>query len=244
MPVINCFQEVPCNPCTSVCPVHAIHTEDDKITGLPYRDTTKECTGCMNCVAICPGLAITLVDFRKDKDFPTVTLPCELERETVEVGSKVPVTDKGGAILGHFAVQKIRVKKKYPKTLLVQVKVEKQYAKKAVGIRLQEPVGEHLEIEANLPLPNEAVICRCERVTAGEIRAVIRSGVFDMNQLKGMTRAGMGSCGSKTCRPMIYRLFQEEGVDPGQVVDRVDRPLFVEIPLGHFAGILGDEVNE
>lgn len=244
LPVIHCFQEVPCNPCTSVCPVHAIHTEDDKITGLPYRDTTKECTGCMNCVAICPGLAITLVDFRKDKDFPTVTLPCELERETVEVGSKVSVTDKGGAILGHFAVQKIRVKKKYPKTLLVQVKMEKQYAKKAVGIRLQEPVGEHLEIEANLPLPNEAVICRCERVTAGEIRAVIRSGVCDMNQLKAMTRAGMGSCGSKTCRPMIYRLFQEEGVDPGQVVDRVDRPLFVEVSLGHFAGILGDEVNE
>lgn len=237
LPVIHCFQEVPCNPCTSVCPVQAIHTEDDRITGLPYRDITKACTGCLNCVAICPGLAITLVDFRKDKAFPTVTLPCEVGRETVEVGSKVPVTDKDGAILGHFAVEKIRVKKKYPKTLLVQIKMEKQYAKKAVGIRVQELEGVHLEIEAKLPLPDEAVICRCERVTAGEIRAVIRSGVRDMNQLKAMTRSGMGSCGSKTCRPMIHRLFQKEGIDPGQVADRVDRPLFVEVPLGHFAGI-------
>ncbi len=93
-------------------------------------------------------------------------------------------------------------------------------------------------------MPDEAVICRCERVTAGEIRAVIRSGVVDINQLKAMTRSGMGSCGSKTCRPMIYRLFQEEGVDPGNVVDRIDRPLFVEVPLGHFACIQEDEVNE
>jgi hypothetical protein len=57
-----------------------------------------------------------------------------------------------------------------------------------------------------------------------------------MNQLKAITRAGMGSCGSKTCRPMIWRIFKEEGVDLGQVTDRVDRPLFVEVPMGALAG--------
>lgn len=49
-----------------------------------------------------------------------------------------------------------------------------------------------------------------------------------MNQLKALNRAGMGACGSKTCRSMIWRIFQEEGVDPGEVTDRVDRPLFVD----------------
>ncbi len=237
LPVFHCFQEVPCNPCTSVCPVQAIHTQEGKITGLPYRDATKECTGCMNCAAICPGLAITIVDYRKDKERPTVTLPYEIWRETVQVGSKVPVTDKDGAILGHFEVQRIRIKKKYPKTLLVQIQMEAAYAKKAVGIRVQEPVDSYREIENRHPLPDEAVICRCERVTAGEIRDAIRSGVRDLNQLKAVTRAGMGSCGSKTCRPMIHRLFQEEGIDPGQVTDRVDRPLFVEVPLECLAGV-------
>ena len=72
--------------------MQAVHTEDDKISGLPRRDTTKECTGCLNCAAICPGLAITLVEFRKDKEFPTVTLPYEVWRKTVEIGKKVPVT--------------------------------------------------------------------------------------------------------------------------------------------------------
>jgi len=61
--------------------------------------------------------------------------------------------------------------------------------------------------------------------------------VRDINQLKAISRAGMGACGAKTCRPMIWRIFQEEGVDVGQVTDRVDRPLFVEVPIGYFAGI-------
>jgi NADPH-dependent 2,4-dienoyl-CoA reductase/sulfur reductase-like enzyme/Fe-S-cluster-containing hydrogenase component 2/bacterioferritin-associated ferredoxin len=243
-PVFHCFQEVPCNPCTSVCPVNAIHTERDEITGLPYRDTSLECTGCLNCAAICPGLAITLVDYRKNKELPTVTLPYELWRESVEVGQPVPVTDKDGAILGHFPVQKIRVKKKYPKTLLIQIQMDKKFAKKAVGIRVLEPQIEPSTIYEKEPLPDEAVICRCERVTAGEIRAALRNGVRDMNHLKAITRAGMGSCGSKTCRPMIWRIFQEEGIDLGQVTDRVDRPLFVEVPLGYFAGIDGGGRHE
>ena len=95
-PVFHCYQEVPCNPCTSVCPVTAIHTENNKITGLPYRDTAIECTGCLNCVAVCPGLAITLVDFRKDDKNPIVTLPYEIRREKVEVGQMIPVTREDG----------------------------------------------------------------------------------------------------------------------------------------------------
>jgi sarcosine oxidase subunit alpha len=57
-----------------------------------------------------------------------------------------------------------------------------------------------------------------------------------MNQMKALNRAGMGACGSKTCRPMIWRIFQEEGVDLEAVTDRVDRPLFVEVALGTLAG--------
>lgn len=235
-PVFHCYQEVPCNPCTSVCPIGAVHTERDDIMGLPYRDKSLECTGCLNCAAICPGLAITLVDYRKDRHFPTVSIPYEIWRETVEVGRKATVTDKDGAILGRFPVKKIRIKKKYPKTLMVQVQMDKKFAKHAVGIQVREPQINPSEIYEKQPLPDEAIICRCERVAAGEIRAAIRKGIRDMNHLKAITRSGMGSCGSKTCRPMIWRIFQEEGIDLGNVTDRVDRPLFVEVPLGYFAG--------
>ena len=119
---------------------------------------------------------------------------------------------------------------------MVQIKVDKAVAKAAVGIWVQEKQIEPSKIyEKELP-PDEAIVCRCERISAGEIKAAIRNGVRDMNQLKALTRAGMGSCGSKTCRPMIWRIFKEEGIDLATVTDRVDRPLFVEVPIGLLAG--------
>ena len=238
MPIFHCHQEVPCNPCISVCPEGAIKTERDDIRGLPYMVDVSLCKGCMNCAFVCPGLAVTIVDYRKDPEHPTVTLPYEIWREKVEVGEKVPVTDVDGAIIGYHVVEKVIAnQKKYPGTLLVQVKVDRKVAKEAVGIWVQEKQVEPSYVyEKELP-PDEAVICRCERVTAGEIRAAIREGVRDLNQLKAVTRAGMGACGAKTCRLMIWRIFQEEGIDLGDVTDRVDRPPFVEVPLGILAGV-------
>ncbi|MBN2032150.1 MAG: FAD-dependent oxidoreductase [Deltaproteobacteria bacterium] len=238
MPIFHCLQEIPCNPCTSVCPEKAIRTEGGKITGLPYITDVSLCKGCMNCVFVCPGLAATLVDYRKDEERPTVTLPYEVWREKVEVGRKVRVTDVDGAILGLYPVENVLTnQKKYPGTLLVQVKLEKDTAKRAAGIRVQEPqIEPSLVYEKEVP-PDEAIICRCERVTAGEIRTAVRQGVRDINQLKALTRAGMGACGAKTCRPMIWRIFEEEGVDQDQVTDRTDRALFVEVRLGILAGM-------
>jgi sarcosine oxidase, subunit alpha len=237
LPIFHCSQEVPCNPCTTVCPQNAVHTEDDRLTGLPWRDENQTCTGCLNCVAVCPGLAITLIDFRKDAEHPLVTLPYEIGRQAVAKGQLIGITDVDGSLLAQVPVVNIRQKKNYPRTLLVQVRLEKAIAKQAVGIRIQTQTIEPLELYTKAPLPDEAIICRCERITAGEIRAAIHNGVRDMNQLKALNRAGMGSCGSKTCRPMIRRLFQEEGVALADVTDRVDRPLFVEVPMGLFAGV-------
>ena len=96
------------------------------------------CTGCANCLAVCPGLSVTLVDFREDPAHPFVTLPYEVWRERVEVGQTVPVTDLDGAILGYFPVEKVSSRRKYPGTLLVRLKVHKDVAKAAAGIWVQE----------------------------------------------------------------------------------------------------------
>ena len=243
-PVIHCNQEIPCDPCTAVCPNGLIEIDPSDIRLLPGFLGVKDgkgCTGCEKCVAICPGLAITLVDYRKDPEFPTVVVPFEFPKDALEPGDTVVVEDTEGGALGRVEVAAVKAIRANDRTVLVKVRAPKAYAKAISGIRVQpESVGEPLA-EPVGPTPDDAIVCRCERVTAGEIRRLIREGVRDVSEIKAVTRAGMGSCGAKTCTPLVRRLFREEGVPDAEVVDQPKRPLFVEVPLGTFAGLAGKE---
>ena len=50
---------------------------------------------------------------------------------------------------------------------------------------------------------NEIIICRCEDITLGELRAAIADGYTDFEELKRFLRCGMGPCGGRTCLPLI-----------------------------------------
>jgi len=246
-PVLHCNQEIPCDPCTAVCPNELIEIDPTDIRLLPVFIENKDgkgCTGCERCAAVCPGLAITIVDFRKDPGFPTVVIPFEFPKETLQVGDSVLVVDTEGQTLGRVPVTAVKAIKANDRTVLVKVKAPKEYAKKIAGVRLQ-PESESNPLERYIErTEDDAIICRCERVKAGEIRKLIREGSRDINEIKALTRAGMGSCGAKTCTPLIYRLFQEEGVSASEIVDQPKRPLFMEVPLGVFAGIESKEEEE
>jgi NAD(P)H-nitrite reductase large subunit len=95
--------------------------------------------------------------------------------------------------------------------------------------------------ETVLRLDDDEIVCRCERVTAGEVRRHIRAGVRDMNELKAATRSGMGACGGKTCPGLIQRIFREEGVPASEVTELTRRPVFMEVPMGAFAGLATGE---
>ena len=241
-PLLHCVQEIPCDPCTTVCPRDLIHIHSDDIRCLPcfeVPDPAKGCTGCEKCVTICPGLAVSLVDYRKDPEFPTVTLPYEFLKDSIETGDRVTVRDTEGCELGEVEVTGVRAIKANDRTVLVKLKTPKAIAKKVAGLRVQEgdvtkPMARYVERTAD-----DSIVCRCERVTAGEVRALIRQGSRDINEIKAVTRASMGSCGAKTCTPLIHRLFREEGVPEKDIVDQPLRPLFMEVPLGTFAGCDG-----
>ncbi len=239
-PVFHCTQEIPCNPCTAACPQGLIEIPGDDIRHLPVFTGSpdgKDCVGCERCVVMCPGLAITLVDYRKDPEHPTVSLPYELGTTDLHVGDTVTVVDVEGETLAEAPVVDLRTTQHNDHTAVVRVDVPREHAKAVAGLRV-------VPWQVDIPLPesverleDDAIICRCERVTAGEIRACIREGCRDINELKAITRAGMGACGGKTCTHLIHRLFREVGVPGDAITEGTTRPLYVEVPLGFLAGV-------
>jgi sarcosine oxidase subunit alpha len=234
-PVFHCAQEIPCNPCVSVCPKGVITIPGDSLLGKP-EVTGNQCIGCNKCVLICPGLAIALVDYRDDPNQPVVSLAYEVHNYKYKEGDTVVLTDLEGKPLHEAVIIETVMSKASRKTQIIKVKVPKEIAKQVAGFKIQsDEVALPTTTAIKDRIPDDAIICRCERVTAAEIRQWIRRGMRDVNQIKAVTRAGMGACGSKTCGDLIAQLFTEEGVSLKEVTPHTVRPLYVEEPLGLFA---------
>jgi len=81
---------------------------------------------------------------------------------------------------------------------------------------------------------DDMVICRCEEITLGEIKAAIRDGFRTLNGIKRVTRAGMGLCQGQTCQRLVTRILTEElgiaaaDIDPTTARGPV-RPLRLEV---------------
>jgi len=239
-PVFHCLQEIPCNPCANVCPKGLISINEEDIRHLPHFDIERidECIACGRCLATCPGLAISLVDFRKREGKALVTLPVEQENPNIQPGKLIEATNIDGTVLGEFLIEKIRSVAGFKDgTRLVSFEAPAEFAKRISGFRIIEPSqASDYKGESLLPdkLDDQAYVCRCERITAGEIRKLIKAGVRDINQIKAVTHASMGSCGGKTCLNLIRRMFAAEGIPLAEVTDPPVRPSFVEVPVKDF----------
>lgn len=71
-----------------------------------------------------------------------------------------------------------------------------KHARFRAGIEAAYPFPRHLIAE----IDDALMICRCEGVSAGELRANhVKSGASEMNRLKAFTRVGMGRCQGRVC---------------------------------------------
>ncbi len=231
-PIFTCNQEIPCNPCTTVCPNKAITLKDNLETIMDIPELSGDCSGCGLCVAVCPGLAITLAKKISETE-AEVMLAHEFNIE-FDKGDLIKVTDADGNYLVTAEVTGIRFNKKY-KTTLVTVKVPLNIATKVSGIRVQDEKETLNEDNATFKvLPDNGIVCRCEMVTVKEIVDFIKENdVRDIAQLKQI-RVGMGACGSKTCSALMPMVFRKAGVDWKDVTKGRPRPLTVETSLETF----------
>lgn len=74
---------------------------------------------------------------------------------------------------------------------------------------------------------DEAVLCRCEEVTAGAVRKAVADGCMGPNQLKAFLRVGMGPCQGRMCALSVAEtMATARGLDPREIgLARIRAPL-------------------
>ena len=131
--IIECFQEIPCNPCTEACKQGAIQPMED-INNLPKLDFEK-CNGCGVCLSRCPGLAIFIVDASYSDTEAIVRIPFEYA-PVPQVGENVVGPNRAGEELGIFEVNKVQSGGKKNKTYTIWLVVPQNLAMDVRAIRL------------------------------------------------------------------------------------------------------------
>lgn len=135
-PVIECTQNIPCNPCQDACKFGCIQV-GDTITRLPEVNTKSKCTGCGMCVTSCSGQAIFLVDEDAGEDYATVTMPYEL-LPYPQAGELGTACGRDGKPVCQAQVLSCRTSPIYDKTALLTIRVPKDMSMKARFFRREE----------------------------------------------------------------------------------------------------------
>lgn len=83
---------------------------------------------------------------------------------------------------------------------------------------------------------DNVIVCRCEEVSAGQIRKYVELGCRGPNQTKAFGRCGMGPCQGRLCGLTVTEIISEaRAVDPSEVGYYRIRSPIKPILLGDFA---------
>lgn len=220
---LDCLYGFACNPCSFACPQKAITKSSTSVT--PEIDYEK-CTGCMQCVSHCPGLAIFGYDTRKQNLF----LPVEYE---VEEGAEVWLVDDNGKKQGEGIIEKVL--KKPTKTNVARVKaagMENDALLNITGFIVKENYPEEIDFKQEPECESETYVCHCEDVSLDELLSAIGDRKYiSVDEVKHITRLGMGACRGKRCIPRLRMKLREKGIElVGDATPRA--PLSTRFVLG------------
>ncbi|MFW5855720.1 MAG: (2Fe-2S)-binding protein, partial [Bacillota bacterium] len=86
-------------------------------------------------------------------------------------------------------------------------------------------------------MDDSTIICRCEDITLGELRQMIKEGFTTLDEIKRISRLGMGPCRGSTCLTLaareIARLTDKKIED---IKMPTNRPPLSGIKLSELAG--------
>jgi NADPH-dependent 2,4-dienoyl-CoA reductase/sulfur reductase-like enzyme len=106
----------------------------------------------------------------------------------------------------------------------------RQFARVARGMLQLQPALFDL-------ITDDTIVCRCERVTAREVKAAIADGDATLRGVKNRTRAGMGRCQGRICGYLVSRMIAKQ---TGMPLDRIHlatpRPPVKPVLLSGLAG--------
>ena len=89
--------------------------------------------------------------------------------------------------------------------------------------------------ENRIPGDDAVVVCRCEEVTAGQIRSYVELGCRGPNQAKAFGRCGMGPCQGRFCGLTVTELMAKaRDVSPSEVGYYRIRPPIKPVMIGDF----------
>ena len=85
---------------------------------------------------------------------------------------------------------------------------------------------------------DEVIACRCEEVSAGELRRSVALGCTGPSQTKAFSRCGMGPCQGRLCGLTVTEVIaQARGVSPAEVGHYRIRPPIKPITLDELAAL-------
>lgn len=137
--ILECPQEIPCDPCQNCCPTGAISLRGQEMTSLPVIDPEK-CVGCGTCIAACPGMAIFVVDPQAGDGLCQVEIPYEF-LPIPEPGTAVEVCDRSGAYLCDGVVSGVRRPQQFDHTAILAFTCSREFGMLARAVRLKEGTG-------------------------------------------------------------------------------------------------------
>ena len=224
---LDCLYGFACNPCTFSCPQGAISKPSTAST--PTVDYNK-CIGCMECVNHCPGLAIFGYNLQKQWCF----LPIEYD---VAEGVEVFLVDNDGHKVGEGVIEKVLVKDN--KTHVARTHVDRLNADKLTDIKgfiVKDKYPNTLNTSNTLNTPSTLMVptyvCHCEDISDEQILAAVGNRKYiSVDELKHITRMGMGPCRGKRCMARARGLLCAHGIEvTGDATPRA--PLANQVTLG------------